>query len=429
MLTPQLAVVWFLYVVRCHGSPLRQTINCGGQAFLNFGRTEYFASPNYPSPYGRGLHCHWMAVSPYFTAMKLKCETFNTASSEDCSVDSFYFSKVGDFFMRDGKIYCGTGSLEVTTNANYFSVRFLSQNSHPNTHTGFQCSVTVVLPDGGKEISIPNTIPPSKPAPIISPPAPQSSSCECGVKGPSRIVGGQESGINEWPWQVGLEYVPNMAIICGATLISTQWVLTAAHCVQQFAIQDLKLRLGEHDKTSNHESAYTIEKTIEHVVIHPEFDALSIDNNIALLKMDTPVTLNDGIRPICLPFSYVSENLSGQVGTVTGWGTTQFEGNLSNVLREVEVPILTTSECMQYTFNTITITDNMICTYEEGKDACQGDSGGPLQWKKNNRWYLMGLVSMGEGCANVNSPGVYSKITNYLNWIQQQTAVPFCSPA
>ena len=111
-----------------------------------------------------------------------------------------------------------------------------------------------------------------------------------------------------------------------------------------------------------------------------------------------------------------------------GWGTTSYGGETSDPLMEVAVSVVSTQRCRQYQTISSKITDNMFCTYTEGKDACQGDSGGPLNWQdpSTGRVYLIGITSFGIGCAKPNIPGVYTKITNYLGWIQQYTGTTSC---
>lgn len=97
-----------------------------------------------------------------------------------------------------------------------------------------------------------------------------------------------------------------------------------------------------------------------------------------------------------------------------GWGTTSYGGVASSNLLEVAVPILSTSACRLYSSVSAKITNNMFCTYANGKDACQGDSGGPLNWidPDTGRVFLIGITSWGIGCAKPDTPGVYTKVRN-----------------
>jgi len=106
-----------------------------------------------------------------------------------------------------------------------------------------------------------------------------------------------------------------------------------------------------------------------------------------------------------------------------GWGTDKFGGESSSVLLKVSLSMLSTETCMKNINIGSKITNNMLCAYTPGKDTCSGDSGGPLNWEDNNtsQVYLVGIVSFGIGCAKDGYPGVYTKVTNYLNWIQQST--------
>ena len=99
----------------------------------------------------------------------------------------------------------------------------------------------------------------------------------------------------------------------------------------------------------------------------------------------------------------------------------------SNVLRQVVVPVISQTRCSQLSVYGTYITDNMMCAgyLQGGKDSCTGDSGGPLVCPNGNRWFLQGIVSFGAECAQVNKPGVYSRITRYRAWIADKTGGEF----
>lgn len=421
---------FMLAVASVSASPAvqRQQGYCSESVTLAIGQTETLTSPYFPYAYPNGLRCVWIATSPPNTAIRLTCNQFFVAPSRSCILDSFYFSPSGDTTLQNSNYYCGQiETLDLITDSNVFAAGFITQSFYANYYPGFSCLLTVIEKSGGisgeqtPDLNTSVTAAPTTP--------PTSDDCQCGIKGQSRIVGGQETGINEWPWQAGMRFMKTGDIFCGASLIDDRWLVTAAHCVEQFQKEEIYVSLGEHDKNQISESSFTQHIAIDKIIMHENYDPNTVDNDIAVIRLSGPVTFNDGIRPVCLPFKFASNDFSGESGTVTGWGQLTFNGEVSNVLQEVELPILTTAECQQYDIVAGSITENMLCTYSLGLDACKGDSGGPLHWGKDGRQYLIGLVSFGQGCADKDSPGVYTKVTNYLQWIQKKTSANLCTPS
>lgn len=154
-------------------------------------------------------------------------------------------------------------------------------------------------------------------------------------------------------------------------------------------------------------------RQVSRIVVNPNYigRANQWDSDIALMKLENPVTYTREISPICLPTHGNNLAKPGKTGVVTGWGETQGTGS-SYVLRQTRISINRLEECGAYS-------PNMLCggqTSPTVHDSCQGDSGGPLVMKNNNNYFLTGIVSWGYDC---NGIGVYTKVSNYVNWINQ----------
>ena len=152
---------------------------------------------------------------------------------------------------------------------------------------------------------------------------------------------------------------------------------------------------------------------------HKGFNSQTVANDIALLKLDRPITGPNGGRIIKM-IAQKQSIPAGQVVRVSGWGLTSLDDEQSSeILRTVELDIVDHTKCKsQYSGHTIT--DNVMCASRLGKDSCRMDSGGPLVINNNE---LVGVVSWGVGCADVNYPGVYTKISEYRDWIKELSGV------
>ncbi|XP_072551752.1 ST14 transmembrane serine protease matriptase a [Salminus brasiliensis] len=240
----------------------------------------------------------------------------------------------------------------------------------------------------------------------------------------SRIVGGQDATEGEWPWQVSL-HIKNSIHVCGASIISDRWLVTAAHCVQDEGATRLSqpgswdVYLGLHTQKMLEKAE---KRSLKKVVAHPNYNAYTYDNDIALMELDQPVTFRDSIRPICLP-SAAYDFPVGKTVWITGWGATREGGSGATVLQKAQVRIINSTVCNSLMNGQITSRMTCAGVLSGGVDACQGDSGGPLSSSSGTRMFLAGVVSWGDGCARRNKPGIYSTIPKFRAWIKEVTGV------
>lgn len=246
-----------------------------------------------------------------------------------------------------------------------------------------------------------------------------------------RIVGGEEASPGSWPWQVSLQ--TNGRHFCGGSIITKNIVITAAHCsVKKDKKKSLIMRLltrdswEERDTTALTISAGDYDKSVEEgteqirkvaeIKVHPDYEDLLNNRDIALWRVDEPFEFRDELSPACIADEECGVD---DQCMATGWGVTQDRDVSNDILREAELPILDRSTCAK-DYGRSLFTENMMCAgfQQGGVDTCQGDSGGPLVCTKDGAWKLCGLTSFGDGCALPQSPGVYTRVIKFKEWIK-----------
>ncbi|XP_054884293.1 transmembrane protease serine 4a isoform X2 [Poeciliopsis prolifica] len=232
---------------------------------------------------------------------------------------------------------------------------------------------------------------------------------DCGEGGNvERIVGGVDARIEDYPWQVSLQ---NGGHRCGGSLVSSRWIVTAAHCFSgNKELSRWTVMAGETYMTSSGLSS------VDKIIIHDEYDEGRNDYDLAMMRLSRPISVGGKRKPVCLPPKYLLLPDKAPV-VVSGWGLLRENGKTSNVLQKANIEMINRNTCSSI-YGT-SLSQRMICAgnLKGGVDSCQGDSGGPLVYFSSSKWHLVGVVSWGDGCARENRPGVYSNVDDMLNWI------------
>uniref|UniRef100_A0A8C4TQ52 Peptidase S1 domain-containing protein n=1 Tax=Erpetoichthys calabaricus TaxID=27687 RepID=A0A8C4TQ52_ERPCA len=236
-----------------------------------------------------------------------------------------------------------------------------------------------------------------------------------------RILNGQASQPGRWPWQVSLRY--GGTHICGGSVITNSWVLTAAQCVL----------LGMH--VLQGENPGMVRSRVRRLIPHEKYNKSTMENNIALIELEQPVPYGHLIQPVCLPKSGHTFQLNGTC-YVSGWGgprtLTTFSEPLSTptVLRQAAVDLISSEQCDcinglpgSFKTNRTRVLPGMICSWISGgsEGSCVGDAGGPLVCNENDTWFLAGVSSFNDACMSANRPTVYTEVTGFSEWIPANT--------
>ncbi|KAG6461211.1 hypothetical protein O3G_MSEX012468 [Manduca sexta] len=240
------------------------------------------------------------------------------------------------------------------------------------------------------------------------------------------IIGGQNASRNEFPHMALLGYgeEPDVQWLCGGTLISENFILTAGHCISSRDVNLTYVYLGAlaRSEVTDPSKQYRIKKIHK----HPEFAPPVRYNDIALVELERKVPLDEWLKPACL---HMGDETADDRVWATGWGLTEYKASSgANILQKVVLNKFSTFECiLQYPPHRLMSqgfdVNSQMCYGDrsQSKDTCQGDSGGPLQIKHkkiNCMWLIIGVTSFGKACGFIGEPGIYTKVSHYIPWIE-----------
>ncbi|NXX89911.1 FA10 factor, partial [Centropus bengalensis] len=201
---------------------------------------------------------------------------------------------------------------------------------------------------------------------------------------------------------------------CGGTILNEYFILSAAHCVNQF--KDLRVIVGmvNEEKEEPSRAMHRVEK----IIVHERFDNKTYDSDIAILKLEEPITFSEDVFPACLPEEDFTNNvlMNQTFGIISGFGRMFEHARMAKRVKVLQIPYVDRNTCRSALYSLVT--RNMFCAgYDkDGKDACQGDGGGPHVTKYKGTYFVTGIISWGEGCGRQGKYGVYTKLSKFLPW-------------
>ncbi|CAF3374136.1 unnamed protein product [Rotaria sp. Silwood2] len=248
----------------------------------------------------------------------------------------------------------------------------------------------------------------------------ENAACGCSFKFTliSRIIGGENAVEQSWSWAVSLRSTEGH--FCGGAILSPSFIITAAHCFNDKTnLKSITILAGSVNLKPSSKDSPQI-RSIARIYKHPNYNPITYENDLTLIRLSIPLDMGHGnIKPICLPSGTVPQPSNNMSMVAVGWGTTSTSIVVASpTLQQVTVKSIasTYSGCKEMVADSKLQFCAGIIT--GGKDTCQGDSGGPLMAFVNNVWQLHGITSNGYGCALPGYPGIYTRVSYYVKWIQ-----------
>jgi secreted trypsin-like serine protease len=235
----------------------------------------------------------------------------------------------------------------------------------------------------------------------------------------SRIFNGTRAGVGQFPWQAALYVHAEPPLFCSGSIISEEWILTAAQCL--VGAESATVLAGFMDLSNQGQVIAQVAESSE-VILHQDYDPDAFDNDIALIKLQTPLTFNVDVVPIALAEDFLENGIDVRV---SGWGaSSDADSSLSRFLSYVDLVAIRNSDCIAIYGNVIV--DSMVCAQARAmlKGACLGDGGSPLVVNADISPVLVGLVNFisPNGCES-GYPTGFTRIASYRNWIRDNSGV------